>query len=221
MNGKLILFDCDGTLVDSQSFIHSMFLKSIKHVGGGDPPPELIAEMPFLTFKQTWGRLEGNLTPEQIVAASEHMMREITAIRASETPQERLFPGILAVLDTLEAQGYQLGIVTNKGGHSLELVLKGNGIYQRFVTFNHTDNAPPKPSPQMVLNGLRGAGIDAANALVVGDGVFDVLAGKNAGVDVIGVSWNEPASPELHEAKPWAVLEKVDDLLPAITRYWS
>jgi phosphoglycolate phosphatase len=221
MNGKLILFDCDGTLVDSQSFIHSMLLKSVEHVGGHPPPPELLAEMPFLTFKQTWAKLEGHLTPEQVVAASEHMMAEITAIRSSPHIQEHLFQNILPVLDTLERQGYLLGIVTNKGGHSLELVLKANNIYERFVTLNHVDNAPSKPSPEMVLNGMKAAGVSAANTLVVGDGLFDVLAAKNAGVGAIAVSWNEPANDELRSAGAYAVLEKIDELVPTITRYWS
>ncbi len=220
MNGKLILFDCDGTLVDSQSFIHSMFMQSIAHVGGPSPPPELVAQMPYLSFKQTWAKMEGLLTAEQVVAASEYMMREITAIRASATPQEKMFPGILAVLDVLEQQGYLLGIVTNKHAHSLELVLKSNGIYQRFITLNHCDNAPPKPAPMMVLNGLREAGVDAKNALVVGDGLFDVLAAKNADVGAIAVSWNESANPELKAAGAFAVLEQIDQLLPTIERYW-
>lgn len=213
---KLVLFDIDGTLVDSQSFLTETMLRCIEAVGAPPPPPEKAAQFHFMSLKGYFQSLEGHLTPEQIVAASELMMKTITTARAEGVAPEHLFPGLADVLTQLEADGYLLGIVTNKTARGTELVLKLNGIYERFVTLNHTDNATPKPAPDMVLNALRQTGVEAANALMIGDSVLDMLAAQNAGVRAIAVTWAGREAEPLVEAGAVAVLDRVEQLLPKI-----
>jgi phosphoglycolate phosphatase len=221
MSQKLVLLDCDGTLVDSQGYLQAKVLEAIAAVGGPIPPPEIMAEFHALTLKGFFAKIEHLMTPEQIVAANQYMIEEITRSRSSGASDERTYPGIIEALDALTQRGYLLGIVTNKYARGLELVLKGNGIYDRFITYNHSENAPPKPAPNMVLNGMRDAGVDAPQCVVVGDSLLDVLAAKNAGVGSIAVTWAGRDADELRQAGAWAVIDRVSELVPTIERYWQ
>lgn len=220
MNGKLVLFDCDGTLVDSHAFIAQSMLATLAEMGLPHPPADIWAEFPALSLRGFLQRMEGHLTGEQIIEANERMLARITSARENGAAQERMFEGIAPALQSLKEQGYWLGIVTNKHGRGLELVLKANGIHDLFVTHNHIDNAPPKPAPNMVLNGMRDVGVIAADCLVVGDSVLDVLAARNAGAQALGVTWAGRDADEMREAGACEVIADVAELLPAIKR-WS
>lgn len=215
---RLVLFDVDGALVDSQAYLTQSILESLAHVGAPTPSPEQMARFHSLSLSGFLKSLDDRLSPEQITATNQYMLAKIHAERASGRTSEHLFPGLVEVLESLEEEGYLLGIVTNKVGTGLELVLKFNKIYDKFVTLNHVDNAPAKPAPDMVLNALKATGVDAVNCLVVGDSQLDMLAARNAGVKALAVTWAGRDEATLREAGADYVIAKVDDLLPAIRK---
>lgn len=219
MSSKLVLFDCDGTLADSHVFLTRVVEESLRHVGAGLPSPELMREFYSLPFDEFFRRLDGHMSAEQIVAASTYMRTKLRDERSSGAMTEPLYPGIADILRQLEQQGFLLGVVTNKGGFGLEMVLKSNGVRDLFITLNHTDNAPPKPAPDMVLNGLREAGVDAPQCLVVGDSLIDMLTARNAGVAALGVTWAGRDAGQLQQAGARQVIAQVNELIPAITAW--
>lgn len=213
---KLVLFDCDGTLADSHGFLTRVVQDSFRHVGVPLPPPDMMREFYSLPFTEFFRRCDGLMSAEQIEQASGYMMHTLRTERDSGALIEPFYPGIMEVLQELHNSGYLLGVVTNKGGHGLDAVLASNGAADLFVTLHHGDNAVHKPAPDMVLNALRNTGAEKDNCIVIGDSLIDILTAQNAGVRSIGVTWAGRDAGPLKEAGAIAVLDRVEQLVPAI-----
>lgn len=213
---KVVLFDLDGTLADSHAFLTRVVSESFAHVGVPVPGPEKMREFYSLTFRDFFKSCVDFMSAEQIVAASDYMHHTLLHERSQGALIEPFYPGIKEALDELKAAGYVLGLVTNKPSHGLFTVLNTNDAAHYFVTLNHPDNAPTKPAPDMVLNGLRDTGADKANCIVVGDSLIDMLTAQNAGVRAIGVTWAGRDAGPLADAGAIAVLDRVEQLVPAI-----
>lgn len=213
---KLVLFDLDGTLADSHAFLTRVVGEAFAHVGASLPDAERMREFYSLTYYDFFKRCGDLLSPDQIVAASDYMHHTLLRERSTGALIEPFYPGIKAALDELLQAGYLLGIVTNKPGHGLNSVLATNEAAHYFVTLNNPDNAATKPAPDMVLNGLRATGAEPANCVVVGDSLVDMLTARNAGVRAIGVTWAGRDAGPLADAGAIAVLDRVEQLVPAI-----
>lgn len=213
---KLVLFDCDGTLADSHGFLTHMVESAFRHVGAELPPPELMREFYSLHFNEFFRRCDGHMSAEQIVAASEYMHSKLRTERETGAVTEPFYKGIHTALDALKADGYLMGIVTNKGGHGLKLVLASNQATDYFATLHHSDNSMTKPSPDMVLNALEATGVDPEKCVVVGDSVIDISTANNARVRSIGVTWAGRDAASLREAGAVNVIADVAELVPAI-----
>jgi len=105
-----------------------------------------------------------------------------------------------AVLSRLEARGWTLGVATGKGRRGLLAVLERHGLAGRFATLQTGDVGPGKPHPAMLERALAETGIDAAQAVMIGDTSFDMLMARSAGVRGFGVSWGYHAPEELEAA---------------------
>jgi len=213
---KLVLFDCDGTLADSHGFLTNMVESAFRHVGADLPPPELMREFYSLHFDEFFRRCDKHISPEQIVAASEFMRVRLRTERETGATTEPFYKGIHDALETLKADGYLMGIVTNKGGHGLKLVLASNKATDYFITLHHSDNSVTKPSPDMVLNAIEATGVDPEKCIVVGDSVIDISTANNARVRSIGVTWAGRDAEALKNAGAVNVIGDVAELVPAI-----
>lgn len=208
MRYSTVLFDLDGTLVDSGAMILASFRHATRTVLAREiPDEELVAAVGGTTIHDQMRTFDAERVEELVDAYREHnapLHRELEA-----------FEGVDDLLETLAAEGRTLGIVTSKRRRTLDLALDVLGIRRFFDTVVTTDDtARHKPHPEPVLLALKRLGADPAEAAFVGDSPFDVAAGKAAGVYSAGVTWGKIHSEErLLEAGADIIVHSPEELL--------
>ena len=139
--------------------------------------------------------------------------------QAGAAQSSPLYPGALRALNTLSAVPENLlGVATGKSRRGLDKLLEGHGLGAYFVTQQVSDFHPSKPHPSMILTALSETGIEASNAVMIGDTEFDMAMGRAAGVNTIGVSWGYHPRSALTDAD--VVIDDFSDLPSGLDRIW-
>lgn len=212
---RLVVFDCDGTLVDSQHVIVACMLQAYAAHGLTAPEAAAIRSVIGLPLVECMARLSPDHPEDRHVMLSEAYKDAFFASRQRPDHHEPLFDGAMAALDRLEAQGYLLGVATGKARRGLDAVLDRHNLSRRFVTLQTSDLGPGKPHPAMLERAMAETGLRPEDVIMIGDTSFDMLMARSAGVHAIGVSWGYHSVAELHAAGAHAVIESFDEL-PAI-----
>lgn len=187
---KLAVFDCDGTLVDSQANICRSMEEAFRIADRPAPPCEAIRRIVGLSLVEAIAAL--------LPDADEALHRRMAAdykqaffdLRTSGAMEEEpLFEGIVEVLQTLADDGWTLGVATGKSDRGLAHILAHHGLTDRFVTLQTADRHPSKPDPSMLIAAMRDAAAAPHQTVMIGDTSFDMAMGKAAGARAIGVAW--------------------------------
>lgn len=198
---RLAVFDCDGTLVDSQANIVRTMERTFIEAGRPAPDPLAIRRIVGLSLAQAMERLAPDMPPEWHVQQAESYKRIFQRMRAdSHLEQEPLYTGMAELLDELRHEGWLLAVATGKSDRGLRYTLEHHGIFDRFISLQTADRHPSKPHPSMLLQCLADAGVAAQAAAIIGDTVFDMSMGEAAGVRAIGVNWGYHNPEELLES---------------------
>lgn len=209
---QAILFDLDGTLVDSLELILSSYRHTMsQHLGREMPDEEWLNTMgkPLRVQLQNFAD-----TPEQ----QEAMFQ--TYIAHNEANHRHLtqpFPRVKETVTALKQAGLKLAVVTSKiRDHALrELRTVGlEGLFDGLVSASDVER--PKPDPQPVVLALQSIGVAAADALVVGDSLYDLLSARAANVDSAAALWGPFDRIRLAPGKPHYWLDDVTELLPLL-----
>lgn len=211
----LVVFDCDGTLVDSQHTIVSAMSAAWRSAGLVPPDTTAIRRVVGLPLVEAIARLHREGTGADHAALAERYKESFHGIQR-ESADEPLFPGIRETLASLEAAGVLLGIATGKGRRGLALTLGRHGLERYFVTIQTADGNPGKPNPDMLLRAMAESGVEAASTMMVGDTTFDMMMARNAGVVGVGVGWGYHDPDELHAAGAALVVDSCAALVPAL-----
>lgn len=205
---RLALFDCDGTLVDSQANI-CRAMESCFAVSRLDPPPrEAIRRIVGLSLVPAIAQLLPEAEARQHEAMAEDYKRAFFAMRASGAlDPEPLFDGVADAIEALDASGWLLGVATGKSDRGLTHILEHHGLAHRFVTLQTADRHPSKPHPSMVQAAMAEAGASPETTAVIGDTSFDMMMARAAGAHAIGVAWGYHTMHELLEAGAGHVVE--------------
>jgi len=213
---RLVVFDCDGTLIDSQYMIVTAMTRAFESCDLAAPPPAAICRMVGLPLIEGIARLAPDATPETCMAISDAYRRAFARMRAEGDDHEPLYPGALDVLDALEAAGWTLGLATGKGRQGLENSLRPHGIFERFATIQTADDAPGKPDPAMLHQAMAEVGAEPQATVLVGDTTFDMEMAVRARVAGIGVAWGYHQAAELRPAGARAVVGEFAELVPLV-----
>ena len=217
---QLIIFDCDGTLVDSQHTIVGRMTSALKGQGYAVPNPGEIRELVGLSLEETIQRL----LPDSNAVVVDHLaaayQEQLIEYHGSDGPLEPLFPRAEKVLRTLHSRGYLLGVATGKSQHGLEVILEGHNLRGIFSTLQTADGHPGKPNPSMLHQAMTETGVEANDTLMLGDTSFDMAMAVNAGVHPVGVVWGYHCADALRVAGARTVLEDYCDLLPCVEKMW-
>lgn len=217
---RLILFDCDGTLVDSQHLILESMRQAFDWMKLPAPPDEVIRGIIGLSLPDAFLSLAGDGAlpiPELVQAYKEAFF----TARSRPDFTEPLFPGIREALDALRLEeDWLLGVATGKSRRGLLSVLEHHGLHDHFITLQTADDAPSKPHPGMVLRALEETGAKPEQAILIGDTTYDILMAKAAGVSSLGVGWGYHPPELLRNAGAAAMIEGSHELIPAL-RLWS
>ena len=210
---RLAVFDCDGTLVDSQANICVACETAFVGAGMVPPPRAAIRRIVGLSLVEAMEVL----LPDTDAGFHRRLAQEYkdayVAMRASGALEdEPLFDGIEAVLANLAADGWVLGVATGKSDRGLAHVLARHGLADRFVTLQTADRHPSKPHPAMLAAAMADAGAVPAATVMIGDTSFDMAMARAVGVRAIGVAWGYHDDAELIEAGADVVATTVADL---------
>lgn len=199
MRTLLVLFDCDGTLVDSLGAIRAAMDAAFADDGLPAPGAE-VREVVGLSVEHAIAALRPPHEEGRTERLADAYRRHYRTGREAGTMDEPLFPGVPALLDRLTAAGMAMGVVTGKSRRGLDALLAAHDLTDRFVTTQTADGHPSKPHPAMALAALTEAGMDAGDAVLVGDTEYDMALAANAGVRAIGVGWGYHAADRLSAA---------------------
>jgi phosphoglycolate phosphatase len=190
MSIRLAVFDCDGTLVDSQANICVACERAFDDSGLAPPPRAAIRRIVGLSLVEAMRVLLPDADEPTHRMLAERYKESFRAMRTSGTLiDEPLFDGIADVLRTLVEDGWLLGVATGKSDRGLGFCLAHHGIADCFVTLQTADRHPSKPDPSMVLQAMAEAGASPETTVVIGDTSFDIAMAKAAGAAAIGVAW--------------------------------
>lgn len=194
---RLAIFDCDGTLVDSQINICLAMEACFERAALPPPPRERTRRIVGLSLVEAMRAMLPDAAPELHRTLAEDYKRAFQGLRGQGMVQEPLYDGVIELLDALAADGWLLGVATGKSDRGLAFALDGHGLGHRFVTLQTADRHPSKPHPSMVEAALAEAGAEPGASLVIGDTSYDMAMAKAAGVTAIGVTWGYHGRQEL------------------------
>lgn len=198
---KLAVFDCDGTLVDSQANILRAMGDSFGRLGLAEPDPHAVRRVVGLSLVEAMQALLPEAEADLHVRLADDYKLAFQRMRADQRlDNEPMFDGVHDLLGELAADGWLLAVATGKSDRGLKLCLEHHGIFDRFISLQTADRHPSKPHPSMLLACLAEAGVEADAACIIGDTVFDIGMGVAAGVRAIGVDWGYHDLHELEEA---------------------
>jgi phosphoglycolate phosphatase len=193
----LALFDCDGTLVDSQEAIVGAMNVAFDARGLPPPPAEAVRRVVGLSLLEAVAALLPGLGRPEHEAVTSLYREAFAAQRAAGLHQDPLYPGAVAALDALADAGWLLGIATGKSMRGLLAILEGHGLRERFVTLQTPDSCRGKPDPHMVECAMAQTGAAASATVVIGDTIYDIGMARAAGAIGIGVGWGYLARENL------------------------
>lgn len=207
---ELVVFDWDGTLMDSGARIVAAVQSAITASGLPERDPEAIRGIIGLGLHEAVAALYPD-APDEARALLTRTYSESFARAVAEVPAS-LFPGAVEVLDRLDSAGCLLAVATGKSRGGLHRDMDRAGLSGRFVSTRTVDECPSKPHPAMLQEILFECGVGADAALVVGDTLFDLEMAANAGVDALGVTWGAHPVERLVAAGPRGILNDFEEL---------
>lgn len=219
MTLRLVVFDVDGTLVDSQGHIKAAMARAFAAVGLPDPGPEATLSIVGLSLPQAMARLAPEAGEDTQARMVEAYRQAFFDLRAGTAPSP-LYPGAREVLEALAPRDdLLLGIATGKSRRGLDHILEAHDLKRFFVTEQVADHHPSKPHPSMLLTALAEIGVEAEAAVMVGDTSFDMDMARAAQMRALGVDWGYHPSEQLTGAE--AVLSSFGELPAALARIWG
>ena len=216
---RLVIFDVDGTLVDSQS--HIVAAMDAAFAANGLTPPDRAQTLSIvgLSLPVAIARLAPH-HPDRVDALVEAYKHAFATLRRENGPAlSPLFPGARAALDALAAEDQTLlAIATGKSRRGLLHILDLHDLHRHFHTIQTADDHPSKPHPSMIEACLAETGVAPARAVILGDTTFDIDMGRAAGIAALGVAWGYHAPAALAASGADDILHSFDALPAALHR---
>lgn len=206
MNIQTVLFDLDGTLIDTNELILASFTHTFKQYDLSFTRDEL-KEFNGPPLWDTFYAINPEKAEEMVNIYREHNHRH-------HEEYVTLFPNVIETIERLKANHIKLAIVTAKMREGVNIGLNITGLDRYFDTIITVDDVNhPKPHPESVIKALDELEATAQTAIMVGDNYHDIEAGKNAGTLTAGVAWSHKGRAFLENYKPTFMLEDMTDLL--------
>ena len=203
----LIIFDWDGTLVDSVDWIVRCIQQAAAHCACPIPGPQATKDIIGLSIENAF---------QQLFPDSDSTIRQQLAAHYAHSffskPMD-LFPGVKPMLQQLRAAGFQLAIATGKKASGLALALEAAGVNELFCTTRCSDQTASKPNPLMIDEIVAELRANKQRTLMVGDSAHDLQMAINAGVASIGVTCGAHSATTLQQYQPLLCLDYPTDLL--------
>lgn len=207
-NYTLIVFDWDGTLMDSTAAIVRAMRAASRDLGFPEPSDRQARQVIGLGLAEAL-----SIAVPQLPAERRHdMVERYRHHYLAQDHEIDLFDGVAELLQSLAQAGFLLAVATGKSRHGLDRALDQTGIRAFFQSSRCADECFSKPHPQMLEELMDELGVERERTLMIGDTSHDLLMARNAGVDALGVTYGAHHGAHLAEHEPLACLDSVDEL---------
>lgn len=203
---RLIIFDCDGTLVDSQHLIVEAIGAAFAANGLPAPARSRVLRHVGLSVAEAMAAISESLDEVLLANLAASYRAAFASLRQKPDFTEPMYPGARETVEALARdKGFLLGIATGKSRRGVDLFLGRENLTPLFATLQTADDAPSKPHPGMILRAMEETGAAPERTVMIGDTSYDMQMAVNAGVTAIGVDWGYHTAEELLEAGAGAV----------------
>lgn len=206
---RLLIFDWDGTLIDSQNGIVSCMKSAIQDLGLPVLSDFEIGDVIGLGLYEAISTLYPTISERHCEKLIERYRQHFLSM-----DQSLPFDGVTATLNTLYEQGFDMAIATGKGRAGLDRAMQNIQFNHVFKASRCADETQSKPHPQMLYEILDELQVDAESALMVGDTEYDLAMAQTAEMDCVAVSYGVHAIERLHQYSPVTTLNNLSELLP-------
>lgn len=213
----LVIFDCDGTLVDSQETILHGLEVGFEAVGLEMPDRRTALSIVGLSLERAFLTLVGEVNQHHVSTMADAYRTAKVARREEGLDFDPLYPGAMEALDRLSARDdVLLGVATGKARRGVDHLCRIHGLEDRFVTIQTADTSPSKPHPDMILQAMGETGAEAGRTVMIGDTSFDMEMAVAAGTRGIGVTWGYHDRDRLQAGGAATVIDHFDQLDAAL-----
>lgn len=209
----LIIFDWDGTLIDSIDWIASCLQQAADQCGIAVPEAQAAKDVIGLSINNAMQTLFPEIDPHtqaQLVACYSQQYN------SKQISPDDLFSGVYAMLVELKASGYQLAVATGKTRVGLQKALKATGTEELFCVTRCADETASKPDPKMLLEIIQHTQAAKERTLMIGDSIHDLQMALNAPISAIAVSCGANSAELLQQYHPLLCLQQPTELLNII-----
>lgn len=219
---KLVVLDCDGTLVDSQNGICEAMVHAFSGLGLDAPTRAETLAVVGLSLPEAFAVLAPDHNNSIRAALAERYRTAFVDLKRDPAHHEPLFAGVSAAIEMFGGrEDIMLGIATGKSRRGVDRLFEREGWGRHFLTVQTADDHPSKPHPAMVLAAMAEAGVGPELTVMVGDTTFDMEMARAAGVGALGVAWGYHPVAELHGAGAHAVIAHCEHLAQEIDAFFA
>ena len=208
----LVIFDVDGTIIDSQNHIVAAMTKAFDCADLPPPEPQAVRHVVGLSLPEAVGHLVPSCSESLNESIVTHFKAAFFDLRQEFDSSVSLFPGAQETVSRLSRLGHVLGVATGKSRRGAISTLSRHDMLRYFYTVQTSDDAPSKPSPVMLEQAMAEAGFDRTETVFVGDTTFDMEMAGNAGVAGVGVAWGNHGADALKRAGAAHVISRFNEL---------
>lgn len=211
---KLIIFDCDGTLVDSQHLIVEAMNRGFALAGVAPMERDAVLSIVGLSLPLAIERLLPDHPADVIHRVNEGYRNAFGELRRDPANHEPLYAGMEQVVRELAGrEDVLLGVATGKSLRGVEALFERLALRDHFVTVQTADFHPSKPHPSMIETAMREAGVEAERTIMIGDTTFDMEMARGAGVGALGVGWGYHPVTALRSVGADDIAERAETLV--------
>lgn len=196
---KLVVWDVDGTLVDSRRTIFEAVKAAYAELSLPEPSYDEVRQIVGLQLHEAIRTLQPQLAPAEIARMADAYRAAFGAKVRQPGYVEPLYDGAAETLDRLRAEGWKIAMATGKSRRGVETVIRMHGWADLFDSTHCSDDGPGKPHPAMLLAAMQALGARPERTIMVGDTAHDMRMAKAAGAYAQGVSWGFHTAQEVRE----------------------
>ena len=209
---KLVVFDVDGTLIDSRSSIFRAAVEAANEIGVSPPTYDDVRAIVGVSLFEALAMMRPDLDDATIGAYTEAYKNAFVRFHADPDFHDALYPGVADLLADLKTEGWTIGMATGQSRRGVERNLDVHAWRGTFDCTFCADDGPSKPHPHMLNRNMEATGFTSEHTVMIGDTAHDIAMARQAGVLAIGVTWGFHTPEELFEAGADEIVSDFNEL---------